>query len=354
MENPDQTIYLTIDGHQVKAREGMTVLEAARAAGIYIPTLCYDPALEPFGACRLCIVEIEKMRGLPTACTTPVADGMVVRTSTPTVNRVRRNIVELLLSDHPSDCLTCPQNNRCELQAIAAYVGVRQMRFEGERRSYPLDDSNPFFVRDLERCIMCGRCVRTCDEIQGRNAIYYAYRGFEVKIATAMDRPLAESTCESCGQCVDHCPVGALHPRSALLNGLPTGETRTTCTYCGVGCSLILETRDNRVIGARGDPQGPANQGRICVKGHFGYEFVNHPDRLTRPLIRKDGEFVESTWDEALNLVADRLAQIKSEHGGDAIGVFTSAKCTNEENYLAQKFARAVLGTNNVDHCARL
>ena len=347
-------ITLTIDGRQVEAESGMTVLEAAQKAGIYIPTLCADEALAPVGACRLCIVEIEKQRGLPTSCTFPAADGMVVKTTSPRIDQIRRNIVELLLSDHPSDCLTCQQNNRCELQKVAAYVGVRQMRFPGEKRAYAIDDSNPFYARDLERCILCGKCVRVCDEIQGRGAIYYAYRGLKTKIATLMDRPVVESNCESCGQCVDKCPVGALYPKSNLRYGLPTGETKTICTYCGVGCTLILETRDNRVIGARGDPDGPANQGRTCVKGHFGYEFVNHPDRLTRPLIRKDGTLVESSWDEALDLVATKLAQTKIQYGGDAIGILTSAKCTNEENYLAQKLSRAVLGTNNIDHCARL
>ena len=347
-------ITLTIDGRQIEAEQGLTVLKVAQQAGIYIPTLCADDALEPFGACRLCIVEVEKLRGLPTSCNLPAADGMIVRTSSPTIDKIRRNIVELLLSDHPTDCLTCQQNNRCQLQEIAAYVGVRQMRFKGEKRSYAIDDSNPFYARDLERCILCGKCVRVCDEIQGRNSIYFAYRGLKTTIAAVMDRPVAKSNCESCGQCVDKCPTGALYPKANMRYGLPTGETKTICTYCGVGCSLILETRDNRVIGVRGDPEGPSNHGRTCVKGHFGYEFINHPDRLTKPLIRKNGELVESSWDEALDLVATKLAHIKAEHGGDAIGVLTSAKCTNEENYLAQKFARAVLGTNNVDHCARL
>jgi NADH dehydrogenase/NADH:ubiquinone oxidoreductase subunit G len=220
------TIRLTIDGRQTEARTGSTVLEAIRQAGIYIPTLCADDDLEPFGACRLCVVEIEKIRGLPTACTIPAAEGMVVRTTTPRIDSTRRNIVELLLSDHPSDCLTCQQNGRCELQEVAAYVGVRQMRFPGEKRSYAIDDSNPFYERDLERCILCGKCVRVCDEVQGRGAIYFAYRGLKTKIAAVMDRPVGQSNCESCGQCVDKCPVGALYPKANKQYGLPTAERR--------------------------------------------------------------------------------------------------------------------------------
>jgi len=351
----DPEVMLTIDGRSVAVAPDATILEAAQQAGVYIPTLCADDNLEPYGACRLCLVEVvgDRRPMLP-ACTTPVSDGMIVRTSTPLIDKVRRNVVELLLSDHPEDCLTCPQNSRCELQKIAAYVGVRQMRFSGAKREYAIDDSNPFFNRDLERCILCGKCVRVCNEIQGRNAIHYAYRGFNTKIAPVMDRPLADSNCESCGQCVAACPVGALHTKASLIYGSPTGETRTICPYCGVGCSLILETRDNRIIGVRGDPDSPVNRGRTCVKGRFGYEFVNHPDRLTKPLIKKDGVFIESDWDEALALVATKLASAKKRYGGDSIAILASAKMTNEENYLAQKLARQVLGTNNVDHCARL
>ena len=347
-------IIVTIDGQRISVPPGSTVLEAARKANIYIPTLCYDPALEPYGACRLCIVEIERVRGLPTACTTPAADGMVVHTCSPTIDRVRRNIVELLLSDHPTDCLTCPQNNRCELQRVAAYVGVRQMRFHGERHHYAIDDSNPFYERDLERCILCGKCVRVCDEVQGANAIYYAHRGFDTTISTVMDRPILESTCESCGQCVAMCPVGALRGRDSVQNGLPTREVSTICPYCGVGCGLILETRDARIVGIRGDPDNPVNQGRTCVKGRFGYDFVNHSDRLTSPLIRRGDALVEADWDEALDLVADRFAAIARKHGPDALAFLSSAKCTNEENYLLQKLARGVVGTHNIDHCARL
>ena len=345
---------LTIDGQQVETRSGATVLEAAQSAGVYIPTLCHDPSLAPYGACRLCIVEIERMKGLPSSCTTPAADGMVVTTTSPRVDAIRRNIVELLLSDHPSDCLTCPQNGRCELQSVAAYVGVREMRFAGEKRSYAIDDSNPFFERDLERCILCGKCVRVCDEIQGRNAIYYAYRGLSTKIATVLDRPLLESSCESCGQCVSACPVGALRTKASTRVGTPTGTTRTICPYCGVGCGLVLETRGGQVIGVLGDTENPVNQGRTCVKGRFGWDYVESSDRLTTPLIKKDGVFVEASWDEALDLVADRFVDIAQAHGADALGFLSSAKCTNEENYLLQKLARALIGTNNIDHCARL
>jgi predicted molibdopterin-dependent oxidoreductase YjgC len=279
---------------------------------------------------------------------------MVVRTSTPLIDKLRYDIVALMLSDHPSDCLTCPQNNRCDLQQVAAYVGLREQLFAGEKHRLPLDDSNPFYVRDLERCILCGKCVRTCDEIQNRRAIHYAHRGFATKIAAELDRDVRQSTCEFCGQCVSKCPVGALYTVAEWEHGLPTSSTKTLCAYCGVGCGLLLQTRGNKIIGALGDPDNPASRGRTCVKGYFGHDFVNHPDRLTTPLIKRNGKFVEATWNEALDLVAHRLAEIKQERGSRAIGILSSAKCTNEENYLLQKLGRAVLGTNNVDHCARL
>lgn len=349
------SITLTIDGRRVTVAPGATLLEAARRASVYIPTLCADDHLEPFGACRLCLVAVEgDRRPMLPACTTPATNGMVVHTNNELIERTRRNIVELMLSDHPEDCLTCPQNGRCDLQQVAAYVGVRQMRFRGEKHHYAIDSSNPFYEQDLNRCILCGKCVRVCDEVQGRGAIYYAYRGFQTKIAAPLDRPLAESTCESCGQCVAKCPVGALYTKAMRRFGTPTAETATVCPYCGVGCGLLLETRDNRVIGVRGNPDSPVNWGRTCVKGAFGYGFINHPDRLTKPLIKRNGTFVETSWDEALSWVAQRLKETKEAYGSDAVGVFASAKCTNEENYLIQKFARAVVGTNNVDHCARL
>ena len=348
-------IQLTIDGRSVEITRGATILDAAEAAGVYIPTLCADEDLRPFGACRLCLVEVEgDRRPVLPACSTPAANDMVVTTSSPLIDKLRRNIVELMLSDHPDDCLTCPQNNRCELQKVAAYVGVREIRFTGDKRHYTIDDSNPFFERDLERCILCGKCVRVCDEVQGRSAIHFAYRGLETKIATVLDLPLQQSVCESCGQCVAKCPTGALRSKISLQVGLPTGETKTVCSYCGVGCGLMLQTRDNRIIGVEGDHDNPANWGRLCVKGTYGYEYVHHPDRLTSPLIREAGELREATWDEALDLVVDKLAAVAETAGPDAVAFLSSAKCTNEENYLLQKLSRAVIGTNNVDHCARL
>ncbi len=342
-----EKISLTIDGQEVEARKGMTVLEAAEAAGIYIPTLCSDPDLEPYGACRLCVVEIERMRGLPTACTTPATDGMVVHTETPAVNQVRHSAVELLIADHPSDCLTCPRNQQCDLQKVAAYLGITHQPFGKTTRVLPVDTSNPFFDRDLNYCILCGKCVRVCDEILGVGAIALTFRGYSSKVATFGDGPIIESNCVSCGECVVHCPVGALIPKGAQR---PTREVETTCPYCGVGCQIYLGIRNNQVISVRGKREGTVNKGSLCVKGRFGIpEFVHHPDRLTTPLVRRNGNLEETTWDEALDLVASKLGSYKNQ-----IAVISSAKCTNEENYIIQKFARAVLTTNNVDHCARL
>jgi len=366
-------IRLAIDGQEVEAREGMTVLEAAQLAGIYIPTLCSDPDLEPYGACRLCVVEIENMRGLPTACTTPATNGMVVHTTTPTVNKVRRTTVELLLADHPSECLvcdrkercqpfdiclrsvavtercvTCSKNGECDLQEIVDYLEIKELPFRRTDRSFPVDASNPFFDRDLNKCILCGKCVRVCDELLGVGAIALTYRGYVSKVATFGDKPIIDSNCVSCGECVAHCPVAALMPKKAER---PTEEVATTCPYCGVGCGMYLGVRNGQLVCVRGRRDGMVNNGLLCVKGRFGIiDFIHHRDRLKAPLIKKDGEFVEASWDEALELVASRLRSYRA----DEVAVISSAKCTNEENYIAQKFARAVLGTNNVDHCARL
>ena len=340
-------IKLTINGQVVEARKGMMVLEAAEAAGIYIPTLCSDPDLEPYAACRLCVVEVDGRRGLATACTMPVADGMVVHTETPAVNKVRQTTVELLIADHPSDCLTCPKNQQCDLQKVAAYLGITQQRFRKTTRLLPIDTSNPFFDRDPNYCILCGKCVRICDEVLGVGAITVAFRGYASKVSTFGDGLLLDSNCVSCGECVAHCPVGALTVKNARL---PTQEVATTCPYCGVGCGIYLGIRNGQVTSVRGNRDG-VNKGSLCVKGRFGIaEFIHHPERLTTPLVRRNEELTEATWDEALDLVASKLAKYRP----DEVAVVSSAKCTNEDNYVIQKFARVVLGTNNVDHCARL
>jgi formate dehydrogenase alpha subunit len=341
-------ISLNINGKQVKAKPGMTVLEAAREVGIYIPTLCYDPDLEPHGGCRLCLVDIEGMRDLTTACTTPVADGMVVRTETDTVNEVRRTVIDLLIADHPMDCLTCVKNQRCELQQAAAYLGIKQRRLPQTTIERPVDDSNPFFTLDRNYCILCQRCTRTCDEVTVVNAIEIINRGYDSRVSTFGDKPLMESICRSCGECVVRCPVAALVPKNSIV---PTSEVETTCPYCGVGCTMALGIRNGRIVSVEGSRNSPANNRRLCVKGRYGIaDFVHHPKRLTSPLIRKEGNLVKAGWDQALELVATKLAG----YPADQIAVIASAKCTNEDNYIIQKFARAVLGTNNVDHCARL
>lgn len=344
-------IRLTIDGIDIEAKEGGTVLEAARAAGIYIPNLCADPDLQPYGACRLCLVEIDGVEGLPTACNTPVEQGMVVRTDTANVNKIRRNVLELLLSDHPQDCLLCAKNQRCELQKVVAYLGVHQPRYPKLQRESSVDASNPFFTRDSEKCILCGKCVRACKEIQGLGALEIAADGRFSRVVTAGgDRPLVDSECESCGQCMAKCPTGALMPKT---HEWPAKEVKSTCPYCGVGCGMVLGVREDRIVSVRGDRESPVNQGRLCVKGRFGYEFVYSPDRLKSPLIKENGVFREASWDEALDLVASRFKKIKSKYGPDAIAGVSCARSLNEDSYQMQKFLRGVIGTNNVDNSAR-
>jgi len=345
------TVKLTIDGRPVEVENGKTVLEVAQAAGIYIPTLCYDPDLKPYGACRLCIVEIEKMRGLPTSCTTPATDGMVVHTETPAVARSRRITMELIMANHLADCLTCAKNQNCELQKVALYLGVDEEHFGCLRkrtRVVSIDDSNPAYIRDMNKCILCGRCWRACNEVMGIDAIEMLNRGDASTVGGLGDLPILLSRCETCGECVYRCPTGALVYRESRV---VTREVKTICPYCGVGCQVYLGIRGDDIISVRGDKEGPVNAGRLCVKGRFGVAgFVHHKDRLKKPLIKKNGKFEEASWDEALDLVARTLGKYR----GDEVAVISSAKTTNEDNYVMQKLARVVLGTNNVDHCARL
>ena len=359
-------IKLTIDGRAVIVLEGSTVLQAIEKAGLYVPTLCHDPALKPFGACRLCIVEIEGMRGLPTSCTTPAQNSMVVHTETGEIQRIRRTIVELAIANHPYECLLCNKSQDCELLNVARYVGVEQRSIERLRRTKrtrPPDRSNPAFDFEPDKCILCGKCVRRCDEIVGLGAIDFCHRGYDTVISPFGGKPLAQSICQSCGECVEHCPTGALAPKNLLL---PEREIETICPYCGVGCSLYVGVRAGKIVSVRGNEKSPVNRGELCVKGRYGLDFINHRDRLTRPLIRREGVpksvstgdvdqiFREAEWNEALERVAKSIANTVDGYGPNSIGLLSSAKCTNEENYLFQKFGRAVLNTNNVDHCARL
>ena len=350
---------LRIDGRKIVAQPGMTILEAALAQEIYIPHLCHHPDLEPVGVCRLCLVDVEG-RGQALACRTPVEEGLVIRTDTPAVEAARRITLELLIVNHHGECLSCAQNNHCELQRAAAHIGVDQQRLKQYRRlppSHEIDDSNPFFSLDHDKCVLCGICVRTCDEIVGAHALDYALRGYRTRISTFGRKPIVESCCESCGECVVRCPVGALAPKQFEA---PTREVQTICPYCGTGCGIYLGVRGNRVVAARGDRQSMANRGRLCVKGRFGQDFIHHPDRLTKPLIKDPAGgsrfpgFREASWEEAIGLVADRLTAIQREFGPAAVMGISSSRGTNEENYLFQKFMRAVIGTNNVDNCARV
>jgi predicted molibdopterin-dependent oxidoreductase YjgC len=345
-------VKFTLDGLEIKAPEGSTILSAARSAGVYIPHLCDSPGIEPYGACRLCIVEVDGMRGLPTSCTTQVAEGMVVRSDTDAVNKVRRMICEMLISDHSVECLSCSSNQHCSLQRVASYLGVTEKRLRPLERETDIDESNPFYERDMSRCILCGLCVRACDELRSICAIDIAGRGFDSRIAAISDRPVRESPCVSCGECVDRCPTGALRAKSEGLE--PIRTVRTICPYCGCGCGLKLGIRGDKIVKIRGDERNPASHGSLCVKGRFGLDYVNDDERLTHPLIRENGEFRQATWDEAMSLIASKFSEIKKAHGPDALAGLASAKCTNEENFVFQKFVRAAIGSNNVDHCARL
>jgi len=357
---------LTIDGQETGVAEGATVLDAIRAAGIYIPTLCHHPDLHPYGACRLCLVEIEGTRGLTSSCTTPAQPDMVVRTETEPLQRVRRMLIALAIADHREECLVCSKSDECELLRIARYLGVERTSVERLRHDRPAprpDDSNPAFTYDPAKCVLCGICVRTCHELQGIGAIDFAFRSANTRIVPFGGKPLSESTCQTCGECVERCPTGALAPKQAAL---PQREVRTVCPYCGVGCSIMVGVRGQKIVRVRGAREDAVNEGMLCVKGRYGFDFVQHPDRLTMPLVRREGvpkdaalaepraAFREATWGEALDRVAEGLLRVREDSGAGSVGFLSSAKCTNEDNYLLQKLARAALGTNNVDHCARL
>ncbi|NYB50958.1 MAG: formate dehydrogenase subunit alpha [Methanobacteriaceae archaeon] len=345
----EDRITIKIDGMEIEAEKGSTILQTALKNDIYIPNLCNHSDIKPYGACRMCLVENAEGR-LITACENLVEDGMEIISENEKISQVRKIVAKLLIANHERDCLKCSQDGNCALQDVSAYMGVEEEDLKNLRSSIPeipRDLSNPFFIRDLNKCILCGICVRVCSELVGASAIDFSFRGYQTKIATFNDKDIIESPCVSCGECVEACPVGALIPKQ---NSRPSREVKTICPYCGVGCGIYLGVRGEKIVSVRGDRENPVNQGYLCVKGRFGMDFINHPARLTSPLVKKDGKFKKVSWNEALDLVAEKFSQIS----GDAFALMASSKCTNEDNYLFQKFTRKVMGTNNIDHCARL
>jgi formate dehydrogenase major subunit len=347
-------VRLKIDGQDFVAGDGATILDVARREGIYIPTLCFDPKLVPFGACRVCLVGVEGARGPVASCTTPVREGMVVNTRDAAALRVAKGVVELVLSDHPPESLA-REGSRNELRDVARHFGLTASRFVGERHVYARDERHPYIKVDMNECIVCGRCVRACDEVQGTFALAYAGRGFGTRIVAGVDTSFAESACVSCGACVYTCPTGALDEEAFKAKETLDRTVTTTCAYCGVGCSLDVYVRGERVVAIDPTADGPSNLGHTCVKGRFAHQYACAPDRLTSPLVRRtDGTWRETTWDEALDLVAARMLDTVRSYGPSAVAAISSSRCTNEENYTLQKLMRAALGTNNIDNCSRV
>jgi formate dehydrogenase major subunit len=356
----DTQVTLMIDGRAISVPAGTSVMRAAALAGGSIPRLCASDNLAAFGSCRLCLVEIEGARGTPASCSTPVAEGMVVRTQTPRLHKLRKGVMELYISDHPLDCLTCSANNDCELQDAAAEVGLRDVRYGYEGANHlglRADTSNPYFDFDPSKCIACSRCVRACDEVQGTFALTIEGRGFASMISAGQEiDTFFSSDCVSCGACVQACPTATLQEKAVTEIGKPERAVVTTCAYCGVGCTFRAEMRGEQLVRMVPWKDGKANRGHSCVKGRFAWGYVHHQDRVLSPMIRErvDEPWREVSWDEAIAFAATRLQAIKAAHGAGALGGITSSRCTNEETYLVQKLVRAGFGSNNVDTCARV
>jgi formate dehydrogenase major subunit len=353
------TVSVEIDGMPATVNAGSSILRAARETGVDIPKLCATDSLKPFGSCRMCLVEVEGRKGYPASCTTPVEDGMKIRTQTSELSKIRRNVMELYISDHPLDCLTCSANGDCELQDMAGAVGLRDVRygFDGENHlQAPVDTSNPYFQFDASKCIVCSRCVRACDEVQGTFALTIQGRGFQSKVSAGIDEGFLGSECVSCGACVQACPTATLMEKSIVDHGQPDHSVITTCAYCGVGCSFQAEMKGDQVVRMTPHKDGEANHGHSCVKGRFAWGYASHRDRVMNPMIRDttSDPWREVSWDEAIQYSAKRFKEIQAKYGRKSIGGITSSRCTNEEVYVVQKFVRAAMGNNNVDTCARV
>ena len=353
------SVTLEIDGVSITVPAGTSVMRASTEAGINVPKLCATDSLEAFGSCRVCLVEIEGRKGYPASCTTPVENGMKVKTQTPKLADIRRGMMELYISDHPLDCLTCPTNGNCELQDVAGLVGLREVRYGYQGKNHldlKKDESNPYFTYDASKCIVCNRCVRACEETQGTFALTIDGRGFDSRVAAGQNDSFMESDCVSCGACVQACPTATLTEKSVIMMGQAEHSKITTCAYCGVGCAFKAEMKGNEVVRMVPWKDGQANHGHSCVKGRFAWGYATHKDRMLNPMIRKKitDPWQEVSWEEAIGYAASEFRRIQDKHGRDSIGGITSSRCTNEEVYLVQKLVRAAFGNNNVDTCARV
>ncbi|MDW7738675.1 MAG: molybdopterin-dependent oxidoreductase [Bacillota bacterium] len=347
-------INLTIDGINIEVPPGTTILQAARQLGIDIPTFCYDKELSANGACRICVVEVENARALVASCVAPVGPGMIIHTESERVINARKSILSLLIANHPLVCITCEKTGECKLQDYCYRYGITDSEFVGEVKELSLDDTNEFFVRDMNKCILCGICVGKCQDVVGAGAIDFTSRGFVTNVGPAFEDRIEDSTCVFCGLCIDSCPVGALTPKSKLGQGRPwqVELVKTICPYCSLGCGINLQVKDNKPIGVTPVTESPVNRGHLCIKGKFGWDYLNSEDRLTTPLIKSNGVFIEVSWEEALSYIVDNLDDIKTRYGADALMGLCSPKTGNEESYLFQKFIRS-MGTNNVDSYTR-
>jgi len=354
-----EEVTLEIDGESVTVPKGTSLMRAATDAGVMVPKLCATDSLEPFGSCRLCLVEIDGRKGYPASCTTPAEAGMKVRTQSPKLQELRKGVMELYISDHPLDCLTCSANGNCELQDMAGVTGLRNVRYGFDGANHlkdEKDESNPYFTYDASKCIVCNRCVRACEETQGTFALTISGRGFESRVSAGMDEPFMESECVSCGACVQACPTATLQEKSVIWLGQAEHSKITTCAYCGVGCGFKAEMKGNEVVRMVPWKDGAANEGHSCVKGRFAWGYATHQDRITKPMIRAriTDPWQEVSWEVAINHAASEFKRIQAKHGRDSIGGIVSSRCTNEEGYLVQKLVRAAFGNNNVDTCARV
>ncbi|MFC2002143.1 formate dehydrogenase subunit alpha [Chloroflexota bacterium] len=349
-----ETITITLNGVEVSGYTGMTILDLARESGVDIPTLCYDPCLIPVGSCRLCLVEDERSGALLASCVTPIAPEMIINTQSPRVMEHREAIIKLMLASHPDSCLVCDKGNRCQLRKIAAEMGIGLIEFQRIPQAGTIQEVNPFIERDLSKCILCAKCIRADQELVVEGAIDYFNRGSASRPATLNDMPLEKSECTFCGTCLALCPTGALMEKDRTYTGTTATTINTVCPFCGCGCGICLEIKDNRIVRARPNTESPVNHSTLCVRGCYGYEFVHSPERLTKPLVKTEDSFQEVSWEQALDQVASEFKRIKEIHGPDSLAVLGSSKCTNEESYLLQRLTRGVLGTNNIDNGSRL